>query len=45
MPENAPEKVLACVDQSSYADHVADYASWAAIRIGTSLEFLHIIDS
>ncbi|MEM1145224.1 MAG: universal stress protein [Pseudomonadota bacterium] len=45
MPENAPEKVLACVDQSSYANHVADYASWAAIRIGTSLEFLHIIDS
>lgn len=38
------DKVLACVDQSSYANHVADYAAWAARRINTSLEFLHIID-
>ena len=27
-------KVLACVDQSPYADHVTDYAAWAARRIG-----------
>lgn len=44
MVEHQKEKVLACVDQSSYADHVADYAAWAARRIDTSLEFLHIID-
>ncbi len=42
--ERQKEKVLACVDQSSYAEHVADYAAWAARRIDTSLEFLHIID-
>jgi len=38
-------KVLACVDRSPYADHVADYAAWAARRIGAPLEFLHVIDS
>ena len=38
------DKVLACVDQSSYAAHVADYAAWAARRIDTSLELLHVID-
>jgi len=37
-------KVLACVDQSRYAEHVADYAAWAAQRLGAPLEFLHIID-
>ena len=38
------DKVLACVDQSSYAHHVTDYAAWAARRIGTGRELLHIID-
>lgn len=38
------EKVLACVDQSQFAEHVADYAAWAAGRMGAPLEFLHIID-
>jgi nucleotide-binding universal stress UspA family protein len=38
------EKVLACVDRSRFADCVADYASWAARRIGAPLEFLHILD-
>ena len=38
------EKVLACVDQSNYANQVADYAAWAAARIGTGRELLHIID-
>ncbi len=38
------EKVLACVDQSQYADRVTDYAAWAAKRIGHSLELLHVID-
>ncbi len=37
-------KVLACVDQSPYADHVADHAAWAALRLGAPLEFLHVID-
>ena len=37
-------KVLACVDQSHFADYVADYAVWAARRMEAPLEFLHIID-
>lgn len=37
-------KVLACVDQSRFADYVADYAAWAARRMDAPLEFLHIID-
>lgn len=40
-PEN---KILACVDQSHYADHVADYAAWVATRMALPLEFLHILD-
>jgi nucleotide-binding universal stress UspA family protein len=40
---NAP-KVLACVDQSPYADHVTDAATWAALRMGAPLELLHVID-
>lgn len=37
-------KVLACVDQSHFADYVADYAAWAASRMKAPLEFLHVID-
>ncbi len=37
-------RVLACVDQSGFADYVADYAAWAALRMGAPLEFLHILD-
>ncbi len=37
-------KVLACVDQSRFADHVADYAAWAARRLDAPLEFLHVIE-
>lgn len=40
----AEHKVLACVDQSRFADYVADYSAWAACRIGAPLEFLHVID-
>lgn len=36
--------VLACVDQSHFADYVADYAAWAACRMAALLEFLHVID-
>jgi nucleotide-binding universal stress UspA family protein len=41
---NTDNKVLACVDQSHFADYVADYAGWAAARMDAPLEFLHIID-
>lgn len=41
---NSTNKVLACVDQSHFADYVADYAAWAANRLGAPLEFLHILD-
>jgi len=37
-------KVLACVDQSRYADYVTDYAAWAAQRMSAPLELLHILD-
>jgi nucleotide-binding universal stress UspA family protein len=37
-------KVLACVDQSRFADYVADYAAWAARRMDAPLELLHVID-
>ncbi|MGE4281505.1 MAG: universal stress protein [Magnetospirillum sp.] len=37
-------KVLACVDQSRYAEFVADYSAWAARRMEAPLEFLHILD-
>ncbi|CAA7626097.1 universal stress protein [Magnetospirillum sp. SS-4] len=37
-------KVLACVDQSRYAEFVADYSAWAARRMDAPLEFLHVLD-
>jgi len=37
-------KVLACVDLSPYAEHVADCAAWAAARMAAPLEFLHVIE-
>jgi len=41
---NPDQKVLACVDQSHYADNIADYAVWAAHRMNSPLEFLHVLD-
>ena len=38
------KKVLACVDQSDYAQHVAEYAAWAAEHLAAPLELLHVID-
>ena len=35
-----PKKILACVDQSPYADYVADYSAWAAQRFSLPLELL-----
>ena len=39
-----PKRVIACVDQSAYADAVTDHAAWAAQRLGAPLELLHVID-
>lgn len=44
MTVKTANKVLACVDQSRFADYVADYAAWAASRMDAPLEFLHVID-
>lgn len=41
---NDDKKVLACVDQSKYAESVADYATWAAKRMQSPMELLHVID-
>jgi len=41
---NNENKVLACVDQSHFAEYVADYAAWASLRMSAPLEFLHVID-
>lgn len=41
---NSENKVLACVDQSHFADGVGDYAAWAAHRMDAPLEFLHVIE-
>lgn len=38
------KKVLACIDRSHFADHVADHAIWAAQRLKAPLKFLHVID-
>jgi nucleotide-binding universal stress UspA family protein len=38
------QRVIACVDQSAYADAVTDHAAWAAKRLGAPLELLHVID-
>ena len=43
-PSARNARVLACVDQSHFADTVADYAAWAARRLDAPLEFLHVID-
>jgi nucleotide-binding universal stress UspA family protein len=45
MENRNPDKILACVDQSHFADYVTDYAAWAARRINAPLELLHILDT
>lgn len=37
-------KVLACLDHSSYVTAVCDYASWAALQLQSPLEFIHVLD-
>lgn len=44
MNSNRQDKVMACVDQSHFSEHVADYAAWVARRLAAPLEFLHVID-
>lgn len=44
MTTNNDNKVLACVDQSHFADTVADYAAWAARRMNAPMELLHVIE-
>lgn len=41
---HAEGRVLAAVDLSQYAAGVADYAGWAAARLGAPLELLHVLD-
>jgi nucleotide-binding universal stress UspA family protein len=38
-------KVLACVDDSRYAEAVVDYAAWSALQIEEPLSLLHVIDA
>ena len=38
------KKVMACVDQSHFADYVVDYSAWAAQRLSAPLELLHVLE-
>lgn len=37
-------KVLACLDHSSYVTTVCDYAAWAGLQLDAPLEFIHVLD-
>ena len=37
------KNVIACIDGASYTKSVCDHAIWAAKRLGTPLEFLHVL--
>ena len=39
-----PNKVTACIDGSSLAAAVCDYAAWASRRMAAPLELLHVLD-
>ncbi|MCH8621937.1 universal stress protein [Undibacterium sp. TS12] len=39
---NLNQKIIAWVDQSAYAANIADYATWAALRLDAPLEFMHV---
>lgn len=36
-------KITACVDGAAYTEDVCDYAAWAAMRVDTALELLHVL--
>ena len=38
-------KILACIDHSSYSTGVCDYAAWAAQQLAAPLEFAYVMDS
>jgi len=37
-------KVIACIDDSRYAESVCDYAAWSARRMDAPLSLLHVLD-
>lgn len=37
-------QVIACIDESASMSSVCDYAAWAANRLGTGVQLLHILD-
>lgn len=37
-------KVIACIDDSRYAEAVCDYAAWSAQRMQAPLSLLHVLD-
>lgn len=37
-------KVIACIDDSRYAESVCDYAAWSAQRMDAPLSLIHILD-
>lgn len=37
------EHIIACIDASSYADSVCDYAAWASRRLQMPVELLHVV--
>lgn len=41
---NIERKILACVDNTSLADVVTDYAAWAARRLDAPVELLHVLE-
>ena len=36
-------RILACIDDSSYASSVCDLAGWVARRLGAEIELLHVV--
>jgi nucleotide-binding universal stress UspA family protein len=45
LPGPPTGKVLACIDQSPYAQAVCDFAAWSAGRMTAPLSFLHVLDA
>jgi nucleotide-binding universal stress UspA family protein len=37
-------KVIACIDNSQYAESVCDYAAWSVARMNAPLSLLHVVD-
>jgi hypothetical protein len=44
MQEPNMNKILACIDPAGNTDAVIDWAAWAALRLGSPLEFLHVLE-